>query len=214
MAKRPVFIPWDQPPYMYTVDVEFAWHGGFAVSQKQKNIADMHHALTFRYPERRPLEISSKSMEPLGVKLSAFSLMTYVPSLGKRIPVECVFQGGKVFAQGGPYTDMYGMTARDAKRDPRLRESGPLTAFAFEGKRMPLRPATAFYNWLYIRALMENEELAKALEAYDAFTDIEFNPGKSLNCQAEAAAMYIGLSRAGLLDRCRDFDSFVGLYGR
>ena len=35
---------------------------------------------------------------------------------------------------------------------------------------------------------------------YDSFTDIEFNPKKSLNCQAEAAAIFVGLSKSGLID--------------
>ena len=35
---------------------------------------------------------------------------------------------------------------------------------------------------------------------YDAFTDIEFNPQKSINCQAEAVAIYVSLHRQGLLN--------------
>ena len=35
---------------------------------------------------------------------------------------------------------------------------------------------------------------------YDAFTDIAFNPQKSINCQAEAAAVYVSLKRQGLLE--------------
>lgn len=34
---------------------------------------------------------------------------------------------------------------------------------------------------------------------YTAFTDIEFNPLKSLNCQAKAVAVFVGLSKANLL---------------
>ena len=74
---------------------------------------------------------------------------------------------------------------------------------------MPLIPKTAFYNWLYINALLENPELAQKVLEYDAFTDIEFNPGKSLNCQAEAAALFVALNRQGLIDQCADFGRFV-----
>lgn len=35
---------------------------------------------------------------------------------------------------------------------------------------------------------------------YDGFTDIEFNPEKSINCQARAAALFVSLSRRGLLE--------------
>lgn len=30
---------------------------------------------------------------------------------------------------------------------------------------------------------------------YDSFTDIEFNPQRSINCQARAVAIYVGLVR-------------------
>ena len=43
---------------------------------------------------------------------------------------------------------------------------------------------------------------------YDAFTDIEFNPEKSVNCQAKAAALYVALFRQGVLEQCVDFDAF------
>jgi hypothetical protein len=191
---------------------EFTWNGGFAVSQKQKNIAALHRAYNQRFPDRKVLEISSKSMQPLGVKLSAFNLHKYVPSLDKPVPVECVFQGGKVFSAGGPYTDLYTATPRDAKRDPRLRASGELRCFFFAGEEMPLTPRTAFYNWLYINALLENPDLAQQLLGFDAFTDIEFNPDKSINCQAQAAALFVALSRQGLLEQCRDFGTFLLLF--
>lgn len=211
MANRPVFVPFQKAPYVDVFMPEFTWNGGFAVSQKQKNITALHQAFTERFPERKVLEISSKSMQPLGVKLSAFNLKKYVPSLGRSIPLECVFQGGKVFAAGGPYRDLYEATARDAKRDPRLKESGMLRSFFFEGQHFPLSPTTAFYDWLYINALMENTDLAQSLMEYNAFTDIEFNHGKSLNCQAQAAAIFVSLSRQGLLEQCKDFNSFVQL---
>ncbi len=44
---------------------------------------------------------------------------------------------------------------------------------------------------------------------YDAFTDIEFNPQKSINCQAEAAAVYVSLRKQGLLEEAlKNKDSF------
>ncbi len=35
---------------------------------------------------------------------------------------------------------------------------------------------------------------------YTAFTDIEFNPKKSINCQARSCALYVSLARKELLD--------------
>lgn len=209
MAQRPVFMSRIRKPYHDVYNVEFTYNSGFAVSQKQKNITAIHTGFNARFPDKKVLEISSKSLQPLGVKLSAFNLKKFVPSLGYPVPVECVFQGGKVFASGGPFTDLYTGTSRDAKRDSRLRSSGYLKGFEFEGKRFPLNPTTAFYDWLYINALLENPELGQELTQYDAFTDIEFNPDKSLNCQARAAAVYVGLARQGLVEQCREFEDFV-----
>ncbi len=208
MATRPVYVPDVRAPFVKAYSPDFTWSGGFAVSQKQKNITALHAAYHRRFPESKVLEISSKSLQELGIKLSAFNLKKYVPELEASIPVECVFQGGKVFAAGGPYTDLYCVSPRDAKRDPRLKTSGMLKNFFFDGKEMSLNPQTAFYDWIYINAVLENPLLAAEIVNYDAFTDIEFNPAKSINCQAKAAALFIALSRQGKLEQCREFDTF------
>ncbi|MBQ3104096.1 MAG: hypothetical protein IJC58_07405 [Oscillospiraceae bacterium] len=211
MATRPVFLPAKRGSYVDTYMTEFVWNKGLAASQKRKNVAALHEAFARRFPQRRILEISSKSTEAAGVALSAFNLKKYVPSLGRSIPLECVYHGGKVFTAGGPYTDLYTASPKEAKRDPRLRASGALKSFYFEGQTIPAVPSTAFYNWLYINALMENPELAETLLEYDGFTDIEFNPDKSINCQARSAALFLNLSRKGTLERCRDFEEFRAL---
>lgn len=208
MAQRPVFVPFRRAPFVDVYPVEFEWNGGLSVSQKQKNVAALHRAFARRFPQRRVLEISSKSLQPEGVALSAFNLTLAVPALERQVPVECVYQGGKVFAAGGPYTDLYTASPKDAKRDPRLKSSGALRSFFFDGQTIPARPETAFYNWLYIRALLEHEELAACLMEYDGFTDIAFNPNKGISCQAQAAAVYVSLARKGLLEQCRSFDGF------
>ena len=209
MAERPAYVTTMKAPYVSVYKPEFTGNAGLNAVQKQKNIATLHDAFKRMSPESNVLEISSKSLQPLGVKLSAFNLKKYVPSLEKSVPLECVFQGGKIFAAGGPYTDLYTETARAAKKDERLRSSGELRGFTFEGEQMPLFPKTAFYDWLYINALMENQELAEQVMEYDAFTDIEFNPNKSLNCQARAAALFVAMKRLGRLEDCRDFKGFL-----
>ena len=211
MACRPVFVPSQRRNEADVYMTEFVWNSGMAVSQKRKNITALHQAFGQRFPERKILEISSKSLQPLGVELSAFNLTKMVPSLGKAVPLECVFQGGKVFAAGGPYTDLYEETSKAAKGDPRLRASGMLKSFVFEGEMIPTSPTTAFYNWLYVNALVEHPDLAEELLEYDAFTDIEFNPAKSRNCQAEGAAVFVALARKGLLEECKTFEGFMKL---
>lgn len=211
MAVRPVFSVGDQYRAAYRRDVEFQWFAGTSDAQRRKCIDSLHEAYTARYPGAKVLEISSKSRQELGVKLSAFNLTKSVPSLGRSIPVECVYQGGKVLTKGGPFTDLYEALPIDAKRDPRLKENGAVKGFFFEGKEYPIWPTTAFYNWVWCNALLEHPELAEEIVRYDAFTDIVFNPAKSNNCQANAAAVFVSLARRGLLDRIADFEAFVRL---
>ena len=88
----------------------------------------------------------------------------------------------------------------EAKKDPRLKTSGKLIAFEFYDRRWPLEPKTIFYDWLYVRALYKSKDLASEIIKYNAFTDIEFNQNKSINCQARSAALFVSLSKRNLLE--------------
>lgn len=144
--------------------------------------------------------------------MSAFFLQKEVPSLGTSLPVENIFQSGKVFEYGGPYLDLMQVTPREAKRDERLRNSGSLIKYTFENQDFPIKPRTIFYDYIYINALLENPDIAGIAVSYDAFTDIEFNPQKSLNCQARSAAIFVSLAKARLLDEVRNFEHFQKLF--
>ncbi|EDL48244.1 hypothetical protein ED21_31874 [Erythrobacter sp. SD-21] len=181
--------------------VSFEWHPGMSLSQKQKSIASLHQAAREQCQGiEKILEISSKSLEDLGVRSSAFNLKWLSSVANFPISVECAFQGSKVFLNGGPFTDLYEARPIDAKRDVRLRSSGNLKAFDFDGGNWPIEPQTAFYDWLYISALRENPEIADAILSFDGFTDIEFNPKKSINCQAYSAALFCSLYKQGMVD--------------
>jgi len=65
---------------------------------------------------------------------------------------------------------------------------------------------------LYFQALQQAPDLASALASFDAFTDIEFNPKRSWNCQARSAARFVALERSSRRDQIRKFDDFVSLY--
>lgn len=114
--------------------------------------------------------------------------------------VETAFQGSKIFERGGPYKDLIGMDSRAAKKDIRLKESGNLIGFEFFGTKFPLMPRTYFYDWVYINALQQNTELTAIVKTYAGFSDIEFNPEKSINCQAHSAALYLSLCINNQLD--------------
>jgi hypothetical protein len=179
------------------VPVSFTWAGGFAASQKKKNIVAMHEAASSKGLSP-VLEVSTKSEDKLGQRLSAFNLKISTP-VGE-ISIECAFQGSKVFERGGPYTDLYKTDSRSAKRDERLKNSGRLIAFDFFGDVWPLEPKTSFYDWLYLTALQPHKSYLTRLFEYKGFSDIEFNPEKSINCQARTCALLVSLLKRDMLD--------------
>ena len=193
--------------------INYKFYPGFAVSQRQKCVKSLHDSIHEQCPDRRILEISTKSQCELGVRLSAFNLKFKYSEANKMISVENVFQAAKVFEGGGPYLDFLDMKPSQVKSDIRLKTSGNLLGFRYNGKDWPLEPQTLFYDWIYIEALKQNPELAQGLLEYDAFTDIEFNHNKSVNCQARAAAIYVSLYKVGLLEeKTKSIEAFQSIY--
>lgn len=216
MAIRPVFVAKQDAIGIDIINVNFEWFPGFSVAQKQRSIASLHEAFLANNPSTGLMEISSKSPCATGVALSAFNLSA--PAFLDRndsFTVETAFQGSKVFSDGGPFTDLVGHDSRSARKDERLRSSGSLIHFEFCGLKFPLLPRTYFYDWLYINVLLENAHLVAELEAFSAFTDIEFNPKRSLNCQAAALALFSSLRANGVdMEQLRDPSTFKQLaYG-
>ena len=198
MATRPIYQADTKSPFYRTRNIDFQYYSGFSVAQKQRTINSLHEAYHLAYPHSDVLEISSKSPLAIGVSLSAFNLQ--INRNDRSFSVECAFQSSKVFENGGPYTDLLDKTSKEAKKDSRLHESGKLIAFRYFDTEFPLEPKEYFYNWLYIHALNQNQELAQQIIRFDSFTDIEFNPQKSVNCQAKAAAIFVGLHKQNLLN--------------
>lgn len=200
MASRPIFAPSLNGNLLVTTHhVDFEWFPGMAKSQSQKSIASLHSAGKRKLEVEKVLEISSKSPDELGVSLSAFNLMIRTVKLEREFSLECAYQASKVFERGGPFLDLLDAKSLDAKRDPRLNECGRLIKFQFYGQDWDLEPRTAFYDWLYINALHKRPDLARQVLTYRAFSDIAFNPERSINCQAYAAALYVSLHERDLL---------------
>jgi len=207
MAERPIFVPIEKGTRLIAaVPITFTWHPGMAPSQKKKNVVALHEAA-----EKKGiaplLEISSKSEREVGRRLSAFNLKIAVG--GAEVPIECAYQGSKVFENGGPFADLFFVTSREAKGDPRLKHCGKLVGFNFQGKSFPLSPTTVFYDWLYMMALFPHRDWLKRLQKCAGFTDIEFNPDRSLNCQARSLATFISLEKRNILDEAmQSFENF------
>ena len=199
MASRPVFIPSANGPLLVSErSVEFDWAPGMALSQAHKRVHALHAAAAKKLELRRVLEISSKSLDGLGVSLSAFNLKLSCLD-GVVTTVECAYQSAKRFEHGGPYRDLRAGSAAGARGDSRLRSSGRLVAFSDPAGDWGLKPDTAFYDWLYLTALQQSPHLADQLFEFDGFTDIAFNPKKSFSCQARAAALFVALTKRATL---------------
>ncbi len=201
MANRPYFQIGNGIDNFYEENTcDFKFYTGFALSQKQKSVKSFHEEILKKYPNAKILEVSRRSENPIGVSLSAFNLQYYNTD-GKKYPVECVFQSSKVFSNGKQYVDLLNKTAREAKTDERLRTSGTLTKFSLNNEDWELEPKTYFYDYIYLSALNKNKKLCEQLMEFDVFTDIEFNPQKSFNCQARSVAIAVTLLKNNLLDK-------------
>jgi hypothetical protein len=198
MAQRPIFVPavegkW--PPMVDAVNTEFTWYPGLAVSRKQKSVRSLHESGA---RIGRILEVSSKSELPLGQELSAFRLQVALAD-GRQRCVEVVFQCSKRFEHAGPFPNLLDQDVCEVRAIVRRVENGRLQGFVLDGVEWNLVPRTAFYDFVYLSALCANPKAGDALMDFAGFTDIEFNPAKSLNCQARSCALYCALRRAGRL---------------
>ncbi len=213
MAQRPVFKSITQGNYLVQSElIDFKFHNGYSIEHKQKSITELHHAIKQKHDNAKILEVSTKSYQVLGGKLSAFNLIINDQKNNLNYSVECAYQASKRFENGGPYLDILHKSSLAAKKDKRALTSGALIGFEFYSTTWGLTPFTAFYDWLYINALNKHEELHQDLIKYDYFTDIEFNPKKSLSCQAHSVAMFISLYKRKLLNSIRNPEDFLNLY--
>lgn len=215
MAIRKIFIPSAKgKKYVKEYEVEFPWDFGNSIKNTEESIRRMHAEAERRYGLKNLFEVSGASIMPLGRLLSAFQLPISVGDI--RTTVECAYQGSKVFENGGPYQDLYRIQSRRAKKDPRLKDSGELIGFQLGEEKFPSEPKEAFYNMIYISALQKfldisnisNRRFKNHFYNSGGFTDIYFNPNKSINCQARSVALFIALHKRNLIDLTQDFQPY------
>jgi len=203
MAERPIFIPSiDGNKLVEIKNIEFKWHKGMAPSQKKKNIIELHSNAN-KHDVNNILEVSTKSENILGVSLSAFN-MKIISHSKKELSLESVFQGSKVFENGGPFIDLYDKNGYEIKKDERILNSGALIGFEHENVIWDLEPKTAFYDWIYLNSIKNIIRIEEDVNEFDAFTDIEFNPKKSFNCQAKSCALFVSLLRRNIFNEVMD----------
>lgn len=197
MAERSIYIPKQDSVGVEIKKITFDYFPGFSLSQKQKSILSLKNS-ALKEGFKHFLEVSSKSDNELGIALSAFNLKFTTVKEKKTYSVENAFQASKVFEHGGPYNDLLKVSPLEAKKDPRIKNSGNLIQFNFLGIIFPNKPFTFFYDWLYINALLKNEDLASKVIDYDCFSDFEFNENKSVNCQAYSVSLYVSMKKNGI----------------
>lgn len=203
MATRPAWTIKDG--VVIKENFDFVWNGGFSVTQKQKNINALHQAIRNKKVENS-IDISSKSTVQIGKDMSAFSL-----KLSGRF-LENIFQAAKKYEHGGPYLDLLDVSPKEAKRDERHTNSGVLVAFVRNEEIWSLEPKTAFYDYIYVCAVVEKYGYDLDISDYQWFTDIEFNPQKSINCQARVAAIYQLIQNEKCYDMIKEKDTWISFH--
>ena len=139
--------------------------------QKKSSISNMHKNLS-----GKALEVSTKSKEELGVKLSSCNLKLH------GFPLDNVYEASKIFQFGGPYVDLLEVSTQKAKRDYRLKNSGQLIAYEYNGERWCACLNVLFYEYIYIYAVKDTvsfNDIMKLLE-YEYFTDIAYKKSANL----------------------------------
>lgn len=201
MAKRRVY--YIEGNKIRFTDFDIEWNHGFSIQQKQKNVRNLHAAISnyFNVQLNQILEVSTKSLEEIGRQLSSFNLK--IQTKEGKFPLECFYQSSKVFTNfWGEYQifEALYMSPKSAKVRLAKENHKCLIKFRCFGKDFPLEPKYLFYDWLYINAVKELPDLINHIFNYKFFTDIEFNPDKSLSCQARTLVLYIWLIKNNRLD--------------
>ena len=204
-----VFVAGDKDGGKYTelqVSIPYTPTGDFRTDR-----AALSEAIIEKNPDLDILETSVVSAEDKGKWLSSFFLKLRLPD-GKLAPIESVFHGCKKYKEGGPYTDIMEMKPSEAKKDPRIKNSGDFLGFEFCNHKFPKTPRTAFYDWLVCCALFQSHNRGLLNEAvkHSAFSDVMFFPEHSLNSPAASLARIVTLLNMELIGtKLISFDEFV-----
>lgn len=190
MAIRPIFISTSdiENPFIKE-DINFKWISGMSYIQKCKRRDSLKEEIEKIYDINKWLEVSTKSDKDIGIKLSALNLELITSS--KKISVENVYQNSKVF------------------------ENGKITGFKYGSTYFENNPYGMYYDYIYMLALYQHLDLIEQMKDYNIFTDIEFNPQKSLNTQGRAVAIFKTLlsnDYLKILENQNDFKKYYKKY--
>lgn len=190
MAIRPIYIStMDLENPFIKKDVEFTWIKGNTYKQKCLRRDSLKDGISKNYDINKWLEISTKSDKDIGKKLSALNLK--LKTLNKEFTVEDAYQKAKII------------------------KDGEITGFKFGSTYFDANPYGMYYDYIYMLALYQNKDLYEQIKDYRIFTDIEFNPNRSLNTQARAVAIFNTLYNneyLEILEYRKDFKRYYRKY--
>lgn len=166
MANRPIYISTGDINNPFTEDsISFEWKAGYSYANKCKRRDNLKKEIAKKYDIDKWLEVSSISDKDTGRRLSALNLMLTLTN-GNKYSVESIYQSSKV------YNDNH------------------ITGFKFNNTVFENNPYGMYYDYIYMVALYQNKDYHKIIDDYYLFTDLFFNPNKSLNTQARAIAIF------------------------
>ena len=217
MAERSVFVSKDVYPFFEEIRVQFDYFQGFALSQRRKSQLSLHMNFGAAYPKEKVLEISTASLYSLGSALSALHLKKRTQS--GITTVESAFQSSRIYGaydEIGPFPELLFFPPRECKKMVVERSCGLISRHGrFEGVDFysPDHFPSLFFNFIYLNALCEEENKAVAdkliAEGYTAFSDLAT---KAVNSQARTCAIFVSLVKNGLIEKVRDYGSYLSLF--
>ncbi len=205
MTKRSVYLPKATRPFFKRKEISCEFAPETRKSKRAQTVCDAWQAL---HPEQSILDVSIHSPSESGQKLARENLSLRLATLRKAFCVSTIELASKTFKNGGPYVDLLGTPLKEAKSDPRLKDSGKIVHYSLEGKQYPCEPDYLYFHWLYIMALMDNPGSATLVKNTDAFCDIDFDWEHESNTPAQSCAIFHSLARQNLLKQAKDFNTF------
>lgn len=172
---------------------------GEQVHSMKKTLDTMLHAIRAKESGGEILEVSpygnavGKACTPWHLKMKADN--------GEEYPVAALYEAAKIFEDGGPYEDLRSKRPDEIFGDQRLRDAGSLMGFHFENEAFTTSPRHKFFDYLYIRALRDREDLHEALLKAEILTDVTYQMSRMYLSPARSVSYFISLYREGLLDK-------------
>lgn len=166
MANRPIYIATGDINNPFTEDnINFEWVYGYSYINKCKRRDSLKSEIAKIYNIDNWLEVSSISDKDIGKRLSALNLMLTLTSNNK-YSVEDIYQKSKIY------------------------KDNHIIGFKFNNTEFENTPYGMYYDYIYMVALYQNSDYHELIKDYYLFTDLFFNPNKSLNTQARAIAIF------------------------